>query len=358
MNPLLAARDLGHAFWLDNLSRDLLASGELATLIRDDGIQGLTSNPAIFEQAFSHSPRYQPDIAALMAQDMSPETRLEHILVSDIRAACDLFTPVYLATAGDQGYVSLEVSPHLAHDTEGTVATAQRLFAEVGRPNLMIKVPGTAAGNRALETLIALGINVNVTLLFNLSQTLGTFEAYLRGLHRLANNGSPAHVRAVASVFMSRVDTAVDNQLDSQGSPLPRGRAALAMARLAWQRWLEIFEGPAFDALAEVGSRPQSLLWASTGSKNPAFSDVMYVEELIGPASINTLPTATLAAFRAHGRAERRIDTDPMQAQADYLALEAAGIDFETLGETLQTQGLVLFETAYDKLLDRFRDGD
>jgi len=356
MNPLREVKRLGQSLWLDNLSRVLLREGGLQRLIEDDGLCGVTSNPSIFHQAVSAGTHYRDDLARLKAGDLDAEQRYESLVIPDIQAACDLLRPTYDASRGDDGYVSLEVSPRLAYDEEATVQAALRLRQAVRRDNLLIKVPATPPGVRAFERLIAQGVNINVTLMFSLHHVLQVVQAYIRGLHRWREHGGdPRAIKAVASLFLSRVDTLVDQQLKARGGAealVLRGRTGVALAKLAYQRYRDLFHGPAFAELAVTGVRPQYLLWGSTGTKNPNYSDVLYVEPLIGPATINTLPDTTLAAFRDHGKAALTLEQDVEQAQAHFLALEKIGIDLHAVGETLQAEGVRLFEVAYQQLLE------
>jgi len=355
MNPLRKLNQLGQSIWLDNLSRTLLREGGLLQLIENDSISGVTSNPSIFQKALAESPYYHDDLARLKASQADAEKRYEALVIPDIQAACDLLLPTYQRCQGDDGYVSLEVSPHLAHDSDATIAAAQRLRAAVNRPNLLIKIPGTAAGLAAFEHLVTAGVSINVTLLFSLRQTVRVFEAYIRGLkQRAAQGGDLRSVKAVASLFLSRVDTLVDQRLaaiDNDAAQALTGHAALLTAKLAYQRYQDIFHGAMFADLTHAGARPQYLLWASTGTKNPAYSDVKYMQALIGPETITTVPDATLAAFRDHGRAELTLNDAVAAAEADYIALENIGIDLNAVGDTLQTEGLKLFADAYDNAL-------
>lgn len=356
MNPLLELHRLGQRVWLDNLSRTLLREGVLEKLIRDDGVAGVTSNPSIFFKAISESPWYRDDRAAL-ARDASltPEARYERLAVPDIQAACDLLRPLFERTGGDDGYVSLEVSPALAHDRAGTVATALRLKAAVSRDNLLVKVPATPAGVGAVEDLIGRGVSVNVTLMFSLAHVRAIANAYVSGLARfVAQGGDARRVKSVSSLFLSRVDTVVDKRLDALGGDALalRGRAAIALARLAYEEYKAIFRGDAFATLKARGARPQHLLWASTGTKNPAYRDVLYVEPLIGPETVNTMPDATLGAFRDHGTAAATLETGTDAARRDFEAIARLGIDMQRIGEELQVDGLKLFQQAFDQLLE------
>lgn len=352
-NPLLAVKALGQHVWLDNLSRTLLQEGALQRLVTEDGIDGVTSNPAIFHKAIVGSPYYREDLERLRGSNLDAEARYEALVIPDIQAACEVLLPAYVSSAGETGYVSLEVSPDLAHDREGTVAAALRLRQAVGRDNLLIKVPATSAGVQAFEQLTAAGIRVNVTLIFSQAQYQAVAQAYLQGALRWMDGGGNAkQLRSVASVFLSRVDTLVDLRLEAIGTAHSlKGKSGVALAKRCYQSYLEIFHGPAFAPLAQAGVLAQTPLWASTGSKNPAYRDVLYVESLIGPETINTLPDATLAAFRDHGRVAATLMTSMDEAQAHIEALAAVGVGLIEVGETLQVEGVRLFAEAYKKLL-------
>jgi len=354
-SPLHALKELGQHLWLDNLSRALLQDGTLQRLIEEDGIDGITSNPAIFQKAIVGSPWYRDDLAHLRGTGLEPEARYEALVIPDIQAACDLLLPTYVSSAGEAGYVSLEVSPALAHDTTATLDAALRLRQAVVRDNLLIKVPATPAGIQAFEQLTAAGVRCNVTLIFSLAQYEAVSHAYLRGAQRwLDAGGDVLSPRAVASMFLSRVDTLVDQSLEAIGSTQALallGKTGVALAKCCYQRYLELFHGPDFAALALAGVRRQTPLWASTGTKNPAYSDVLYVEPLIGKETINTLPDATLAAFHDHGRVGETLGEGLAEAQLHLAALAALGIDLNEVGETLQVNGLRIFAEAYDQLL-------
>lgn len=358
MTSLQTLRQLGQSIWLDNLSRDHLREGTLARLI-DEGVSGITSNPTIFHKAVSASPYYRDDLDALRRSEPDPERRYEALVIEDIRAACDHFHPVYADSAGDDGYVSLEVAPRLAYDTAGTVAEAKRLAALVGRDNLLIKVPGTPEGIAAFERLTAEGVRVNVTLLFSLQHVVRVFEAYILGARAwLAAGGDPARLKAVASLFLSRVDTLADKRLDALATPEAlhmRGRTAVAMAKLAYQRYKDLFHGAAFAELKAAGVRPQYLLWASSGTKNPSYSDLLYVEPLMGPETINTLPDKTLEALLEHGQVAARLEEGVADAEAHLVRLEHLDISPAALGEELQREGVRLFADAYDQLIALMR---
>lgn len=355
-NPLIEAKRFGQSIWLDNLSRTLLREGGLQRFIEEDGISGVTSNPAIFQKAIADSPYYKEDLDKLRASTPDLEARFEALAIPDVQAACDLLHTVWKSSKGDDGYVSLEVSPTLAADEDGTVAAAKRLHAAVNRPNVLIKVPATPQGILAFETLTASGISVNVTLIFSLHHYMQVAEAYIRGLTRwVEGGGDPRAVKSVASVFLSRVDTLVDKKLEALATPEAlalRGKGAVAMAKLVYQRYKELFHGKYFADLKAKGCRPQLPLWASTGTKNPAYSDVLYVDTLIGPETVNTIPDATLALFRDHGKAAATLEADVDQAQRDYLALERMKINMRDVGDELQVDGVRLFAEAFDKLLN------
>lgn len=353
MNPLLSVKALGQRIWLDNLSRELLA-GPLAALIEQDGLAGVTSNPAIFQKSISSGQGYADDLARLKTQPLDAEQRFEALAVPDVQAACDLFAPIYRDSNGLDGYVSLEVSPRLAQDGPGTLAAARRLWAAIARPNAMIKIPATPASLPAFTQAIADGINVNVTLMFGQLHCDQVFDAYMEGLRRRhAVGGDLSHVRAVASVFMSRVDTLVDRRLDEIGGEALalRGLVAVSMGKVAYRRWQARVASSEFEPLATVGARAQRLLWASTGTKNPAYSDLLYVDSLIGPDTVNTLPDATLAAFRDHGAPAPRLLENVDQAEAVLQKVAALGIDLDAVALQLQEEGLKLFDQAFDQLL-------
>ncbi len=340
----------GQSVWLDYIRRDLLADGTLRRRVAD-GIRGLTSNPTIFQKAIATSDLYDDAIAAL--EDRPPEAAFEAIAVSDIRDAADVLRDVYEASEGRDGFVSLEVAPRLADDAAGTVAEARRLWRLVDRPNLMIKVPATAAGVVALETLIAAGINVNATLMFGLAHYEAVATAYVRGVER---SDDPSRIASVASFFVSRVDTKTDAALEKVGSPEAlelRGRIAIDNAKLAYRRYREIFEGPAFARARARGAAPQRPLWASTSTKNPAYSDVLYVEGLVGPNTVNTLPPATIDAFLDHGtvRADALLE-DVTGAAARIRRLAELGIDFDEITEVLQREGIAAFADSYAAAVD------
>jgi len=361
MNRIFQLQEHGQAVWLDFLARKFIAKGELKALV-DAGVRGVTSNPSIFEKAIGGSDEYDDAIVALLRERDRPVMELyEAVAVEDIRHAADVLRPVYDRLEGRDGFVSLEVSPYLARDTEATIAEAERLWHAVGRDNLMIKVPGTAEGLPAIEALISRGINVNITLLFSQQRYAEVLEAYVAGLERfVAEGGNATKIASVASFFVSRIDTAVDKLIDAAAGKdaakkdtleALKGRIAIANARLAYQHYLGVTASPRWQALAARGARVQRLLWASTGTKNKAYSDVLYVDELIGRDTVNTLPPATLDAFRDHGRIRDSLVEDVAGAERELGALAAAGISLDQVTEKLVDEGLDLFAESFDKLL-------
>lgn len=355
MSALKAIREYGQSVWLDYIRRDLLQSGGLRKLIDEDGLLGLTSNPAIFEKAIGGSADYDPALQALVAGGLrDPAALLERLAIEDIQQAADIFRPVWEASGGVDGYVSLEVAPGLAYDTAGTLAEARRLWAAVGRPNLMIKVPGTAEGAAAIRQLIAEGINVNVTLLFSRPAYLAVAEAYLAGLEaRRAAGGPIDRIASVASFFISRIDTAMDAEIAARGGEAQAlsGKVAIANAKLAYDDYRALSASARWQALAAQGARPQRLLWASTGTKNPAYRDVLYVEELIGPDTVDTIPPATMDAFRDHGRPRRSLDEGRAEAAAVIAAVARLDLPLDAITTRLVAEGVKLFVDAHDQLL-------
>ncbi|MCP4964797.1 MAG: transaldolase [bacterium] len=353
MGKLHELQSKGQSIWLDFIRRDMLESGELKDMVAD-GIRGLTSNPTIFQKAIGGSADYDGAIRDALAANpaLGPKDVYETLAVRDIQDAADALHPVYDDSAATDGYVSLEVSPLLAADTEGTIAEAHRLWALVARPNLMIKVPATPQGIPAIEELIAAGINVNATLMFSMADYEAVAQAYVRGVRRADN---PARIASVASFFVSRVDTTVDTALEVIGTDAAlnqRGKAAVANAKLAYDRYLEIFAGPDFADQVERGAQPQRVLWASTGVKNPAYSDVLYVEPLIGPATVNTMPPATIDAFLDHGDAANAALTDAVDvARSDIASLADLGVDLDAITQQLQDDGVRSFADSFDDLL-------
>ena len=352
MNPLQRLHEAGQSIWVDFLRRTFLTSGELSRLIREDAVSGITSNPTIFRRAVAESVDYEQPMQQLVEHGSRDPREIFYLMaLGDIRAAADVLRPVYVQTRGHDGFVSFELEPRLAHDTPGSVSVARHLAEHIDKPNVMIKVPGTSEGILAVEELTAAGVNVNITLLFSVETYEDVAEAYLAGLeHRLAAGQQLDRVASVASFFVSRVDSAVDGLLP-EGSPL-RGQVAIANAKQAYQRFLSVFSGARWDRLARAGARVQRLLWASTGTKNPAYSDVRYVEELIGPSTVNTMPLSTLDAFRDHGRVRPlTILADLDEAEAVFLLLREHGIDLEDVAAGLLTDGLAGFAADMEKLL-------
>jgi transaldolase / glucose-6-phosphate isomerase len=355
-NPLLALTEQGQSVWYDYLRRSLISSGELERLIREDGLRGMTSNPAIFEKAITGSSDYDDQLAELRGKGGGdPGELFLELALRDIASAADEFRPVYDSTDGGDGFVSIEVSPTLAHDTEGTITEARRLWSALERPNVMIKVPATPEGLPAIRALIARGVNVNITLLFGVPVYEQVVEAYLSGLEELVEgDGDPSHVASVASFFVSRIDTAVDALLEDHGEEgtALRGKVAIANAKIAYQRYQELFAGERWERLAAKGAHTQRLLWASTSTKDPALPDVYYVEGLIGPDTVDTVPPATFDAFRDHGRVRLSLAENVDEARATLAALEALGISLDEVTGKVLADGVRLFDEAYAKLLD------
>ena len=365
MNPLKRLNDYGQVIWLDFLSRRFIADGSLKRLIDEDGLAGVTSNPSIFEKAIVSSSDYDASLEAADRQGKLDERALfERVAVEDIQAAADVLRPVYEATRRRDGYVSIEVSPYLAMRTEETVAEARRLWHAVGRENLMIKVPATTPGLPAIRQLTGDGINVNITLLFSQKVYEDVVEAYLKGLEDLiARGGNPARIASVASFFVSRIDTAVDKLLKVRLGKVidnserlaitsTHGKVAIANAKLAYQRYKRLFAGPRWETLRAKGAHPQRLLWASTGTKNPEYSDVLYIEELIGPDTINTMPPATMDAFREHGKLRASLEEDLEEARDVMETLDRLGISIDEITAKVLDDGIHLFADAMDKLLE------
>jgi transaldolase len=351
-NPgLRRLRQAGVSIWLDTLSRELLDSGGFAELIRDWGVTGATSNPTIFATAITGSDRYDDQLRSLVTGgEREPRELFFSLALDDVRAAASLLRPAYEQNQGRDGFVSFECTPDLADDTDGTIAQAVSLWQRLDRPNVMIKVPGTAAGLPAIEELTRRGVNINVTLLFSVERYQEVIDAYLRGLSARAASGQPIdQIASVASFFLSRIDTRADLLL-AEGSPL-RGQIAIASARVAYQRYRARFTGPGWQRLRELGAKPQRPLWASTGTKNPGYSDVRYVSELIGPDVINTMPEQTLRAFGDHGMTARTLDADPAAAARILAATAGAGIDLGAVTAELEREGVRAFCDSYHRLL-------
>lgn len=354
MNPLVELHAYGQSFWYDNMRRKFLHDGTIAGLIEQDGVRGVTSNPSIFEKAIGHSDDYDMHIRGLAVMDAELNTIYESLAMADIQMACDMFANLFQESSGGDGYVSLEVSPYLARDTAGTVAEARRLNAAVNRPNLMIKVPATPEGIPAIETLISEGINVNITLMFNMAHYEAVAKAYIDGLNTyLANGGDPAQVASVASFFVSRVDSAVDKKLAELNDPAAEalmGKVAIANSKVVYQRFKALFHGDAFDKLQAAGANRQRLLWASTSTKNPAYPDTLYVDSLIGSETVNTMPPKTIDAFRDRGTVANTLDDGAEEAQLVLDNLEELGVDLNAITEGLQVAGVDSFSAAFDSL--------
>jgi transaldolase len=365
VNPLIRLAELGQSVWYDYITRDLVASGELARLIASDGLRGMTSNPTIFDKAVSGSRLYDADIRRLAESGRSSSDIFEALAVADVRAACDAFLPLYERSERSDGLVSLEVAPTLAHDGHATVQEAERLWNAVNRPNAMIKIPGTRAGLSAITSAIAGGINVNVTLLFSVERYAEVIEAFLAGLERRLDRSLPvASIASVASFFVSRVDAKVDPLLDGMdggaqglsragardGAPL-RGKAAIANASIAYRLFETSLAQPRWVRLAEVGAQPQRPLWASTSTKDPRYPDTYYVEALVAPRTVNTLPPETLVAYRDHGNPAVRIQDGIAAAPEQLQALARAGIDLAQVTRELEEEGVEKFAASYRSLL-------
>jgi transaldolase/glucose-6-phosphate isomerase len=363
MNPLRQLREIGQSPWYDYIRRGLMTSGRLKTLIEQDGLMGMTSNPAIFEKAIAGSADYDDDLSKLVQEGKGVQTIYEVLAIQDIQDAADALAPVYQATEGRDGYVSLEVSPHLAFETQATIDEALRLWNAVSRKNIMIKVPGTPQGLPAVEQLLSQGINVNVTLLFSVAVYKQVARAYLNGLSKfVAQGGDPKWLASVASFFVSRIDTLVDKKLEShmqkEADSGKRkqmesliGKVAIANAKLAYKAYEDIFSAPDFQRLKEKGAQVQRVLWASTGTKNPQYPDTYYVDNLIGPETVNTMPEATYVAFRDHGMVRTTIREGLSDAEAILQQLANVGISLEDVTETLLQDGAKLFVDAFDQLM-------
>jgi transaldolase len=356
MNPLKQLNDFGQSVYMDEIRRSMLSSGQLAKLIQDDGLHGVTSNPAIFEKAIAQTDDYKEAFTKFVNGE-SVEAIYETIVVDDIAAAADAFRAQYEASDGRFGYVSLEVSPNLAHDTDGTIAEARHLWQRLNRPNIFIKVPATKAGLPAIQQLISEGINVNVTLIFGLERYREVTKAYIAGLEsRAVTGGSINHVFSVASFFLSRMDVLLDPMLEKAGAPDLMGKTAVANAKVAYSMYQEIFGNARWQALAAKGARPQPLLWASTSTKNPSYQDTMYVEPLIGENTINTMPTDTMNAYRAHGKPASRITEGLAEAKAVLENIKSLGIDLDKATQQLEDEGVEKFVKPFKSLLNTLRE--
>ena len=357
MNPLNKIRTHGQSIWLDLLDRQIMDSGKLQSLIDNDDLRGLTSNPAIFEKAISGSSDYDKDIARLAKKEDDNASIFFDLAIDDIQRAADIFKPVYDKTDGKDGFVSLEVSPHLARETDATINQARDLWKRVDRKNVMIKIPGTKEGLPAIRKCLSEGININVTLLFGLPRYREITEAFMGGLEdRLKAGNSIKNLSSVASFFLSRIDVMVDPMIDEKGVKNLRGEIAVASAKKAYQIYLDMVNSDRFKKLEREGAQPQRVLWASTSTKDPSFSDVKYVEALIGKNTVNTLPMETIDAFRDHGKAEDTVTKDLDRADKAMVELKKIGIDMDEITKKLEDEGIEKFNKAYDKLLESIEE--
>jgi transaldolase len=351
--PLQALSALGQSVWVDYLSRDSVRGGHLQELIDDYAVVGATSNPTIFQKAMSSGQAYDEQMGELAGQGADLEETFWALAEQDIRDACDLFHGVWERTAGRDGYVSLEVDPRLAYETLDTYRAAMHLHEVVDRPNLMVKIPGTKPGLAAVEDVIAKGKSVNVTLIFSLSRYAEVAESYVRGLERLvAEGGDPSRVASVASFFVSRIDTEADQRLSDAGAPADlQGKLAIANAKLAYEHYKQVFSGPRWEYLVGKGASPQRVLWASTSTKNPAYPDVMYVEDLLGPDTVDTMPEETIVAYQDHGQPQARLEQGLDEARRVLERLEEAGVSYEDVTDTLEREGVKKFADSFSELL-------
>ena len=344
---------LGQSVWVDYLSRGLIESGALAKAIAEDAVVGVTSNPSIFQKALAEGNAYDEQIRASSGGEGDPESIFLSLALRDVAAACDLLRPVWDRSEGRDGYVSIEVEPTLASDTEGTIVQATRFHEAIARPNLLVKIPATDAGVAAIEEMTARGYSINVTLIFSLARHRQIADAYLRGLERLVLAGGDSRgVHSVASFFVSRVDSETDRRLAAVGGAQLKGRLGIANAKLAYQQYKELFAGDRWEALATRGATAQRCLWASTSTKDPTLRDTLYVEELIGPETISTMPAETIRAFQDHGRVEARLDSDLEDAHYLFNQLYAAGVDYDDIAATLEREGIDKFVASFDELLE------
>jgi transaldolase len=356
-NRLHQLSALGQSVWIDSLSREWLETGELERMMREDAVVGVTSNPTIFQKAMAEGDWYDEQLREVLETASDPKEIFLQLAVRDIQAACDLFRPVWDAGKGQDGYVSLEVDPGLAHESGATIEEAQRLHEWVDRPNLHVKIPATKSGLPAIEEMIARGRNINVTLIFSLQRYAEVAESYIRGLERLVKSGGdPSRVASVASFFVSRVDTEADRRLDEAGHPELKGKLAIANAKLAYQRYQEIFSGSRWETLATKGATKQRCLWASTSTKNPEYRDVMYVEELIGPETVNTMPKETIEAFQDHGEVELTLEQGIDEARALFRKLAEIGVSYDAISETLEREGVEKFADSFRELIEGIED--
>jgi transaldolase len=351
--------ELGQSVWVDSLSREWLETGELERMLREDAVVGVTTNPTIFQKALAEGDRYDDQLREVMADEQDAKEVFYHLAVRDVRAACDLLRRVWDEGAGQDGYVSMEVDPTLAHDTDATLEEAVRLHEWIDRPNLLVKIPATREGLPAIEECIARGKSINVTLIFSLERYAEVVQAYQRGVERLVESGGdPSTVASVASFFVSRVDTEADRRLEEIGTEEAlglRGQLAVANARLAYEHWGQAFGGDRWQELEAKGATAQRCLWASTSTKNPEYRDVIYVEELIGPKTVNTMPKETIDAFQEHGEVEPRLTQGVDEARQLLVRLEQAGVDYDDVTDTLEREGVQKFADSFEELLEGVR---
>jgi len=352
MNPLRELEQQGQSAWLDFITRQFMTDGKLAKLINEDGLKGVTSNPTIFQKAISGGREYDTAISQLIREGKAAPAIFDTLAIQDIQNACDILRSVYDKTQGADGFVSIEVNPHLARDTQGTLQEARRLFRAVQRPNVMVKIPATQESLPAIEQALGEGININITLIFALERYQEVINAWLGGLERLAKSGKPvSSIGSVASFFVSRVDTLVDGLLEKKKRPDLMGKAAIANAQQAYTMFEQTIRSPRFKALEAKGARVQRPLWASTSTKNPKYRDVLYAEELIGKDTVDTLPLATIDAFRDHGNARASLPVPPETSLKTLQQLEDAGIDMKAVTKQLEEEGVKLFSDSYDSLM-------
>ena len=349
--------DYGQSVWIDFLSRDLVRGGELERRMRDDAVVGVTSNPTIFQKAISAGDAYDEQLREVLQDERDPKEVFLQLATKDVSDALDLLRPVWDEGGGRDGYVSIEVDPTFAYNTSATIEEAQRLHEWINRPNLFVKIPATEPGLPAIEEMIARGRSINVTLIFSLDRYAEVAEAYIRGLERFVEGGGdPTHVASVASFFVSRVDTEADRRLDELGAPGElKGKLAIANAKLAYERYRAIFAGARWEALAAKGATPQRCLWASTSTKNPAYSDVMYVENLIGPMTVNTMPEETIEAFQDHGKVAATLEAGIDEAERVFEQIREVGIDYADVTDTLEREGVQKFADSFAELLEGIR---
>jgi transaldolase len=344
---------LGQSVWIDSLSRGWLKSGSLAKWMEEDALTGVTSNPTIFQKAMAEGDWYDDQLRDVLKEEDDLKETFLQLAMADIEEACDLFRTVWDEGDGKDGYISMEVDPNFAYETDATIEEATRFHDWVERPNLYVKIPATEPGLPAIEEMIARGRNINVTLIFSLDRHMEVADAYIRGLERLVEaGGDPARVGSVASYFVSRVDTEADGRLDEAGHPELKGKLAVANAKLAYQNYKEKFSGERWEALAAKGATPQWCLWASTSTKNPDYRDVLYVEELIGPGTVNTMPRETIEAFQGHGEVALTLEDGIDEAKQVFEQVESAGVDYDDVTETLEREGVQKFIDSFTELLE------